>query len=131
MAKTNQLCTSKVRAIKETKKKMVGSSSSKDSNFFLISPKDPFDKQFLKTVTIFKSSSEAPFLREIGKSVKIALNPEIMQIEAFSKRSYQKRKGSLYFIFTSFGTHFSKVLSSYISSRCRIFFLFLTPVQRK
>ena len=117
-------------AYKRNKKKMVGSSSSKDSNFFFISPKDPFDKQFLKTVTIFKSSSEAPFLREIGK-FKIALNLEIMQIEAFSKRSYQKRKGSLYFIFTSFGTHFSKVLSSYISSRCRIFFLFLTPVQRK
>ena len=50
-----------------------------------------------------------------------------MQIEVFSKRSYQKTKGSLYFIFTSFGTHFSKVLSSYISSRCRIFFYFLHP----
>ena len=98
--------------------------------FFLISPKDPFGKQFSKTVTIKKSPSEAPFLREIGK-FKITLNLEIMQIEAFSKRSYQKTKGSLYFIFTSFGTHFSKVLSSYISSRCRIFFLFFTPVQRK
>ena len=40
---------------------------------------------------MFKSSSEAPFLRKIGK-FKIGLNLEIMQIGAFSKRSYKKRK---------------------------------------
>ena len=48
-----------------------------------------------------------------------------MQIRAFSKRSYEKTKGSLYFIFTSFDTHFSKLLSSYILSRFRNFFYFL------
>ena len=52
---------------------------------------------------------------------------EIMQIRAFSKRSYEKTKGSLYFIFTRFDTHFSKLLSSYILPRFRIFFYFLHP----
>ena len=80
----------------------------------------PFGKLFSKTVTIFKSSSEAPFLRMIGK-FKIGLNLEIMQIRVFTKRSYEKTKGSLYFIFTSFDTNFSKLLSSYILSRFRIF----------
>ena len=50
-----------------------------------------------------------------------------MQIRAFSKRSYEKTKGSLYFIFTRFDTHFSKLLSSYILPRFRIFFYFLHP----
>ena len=77
-------------------------------------------------MTIFKSSSEAPFLRKMGK-FKIDLNLEIVQIRAFSKRAYEKTKGSLYFIFTSFDTHFSKLLSSYILSRFRIFFYFLHP----
>ena len=96
MAKTNQLCTNKVRNIKETKK-IVGSKAKsmrtravvgnyresgamqfKKFDFFFISPKDPFGKLFLKTVTMFKSSSEAPFLRKIGK-FKIGLNLEIMQ----------------------------------------------------
>ena len=95
-------------------------------DFFFISPKDPFGKLFSKTVTIFKSSSEAPFLQKIGMS-KIGLNLEIMQIEAFSKRSYQKTKGSLYFIFTRFDTIFSKLLSSYILSKFRIFLYFLHP----
>ena len=79
-------------------------------------------------MTIFKSShlSEAPFLRRIGK-FKIGLNLEIMQIRAFSNRSYKKTKGNLYFILTRFGTHFSKLLSSYILSRFRILFDFLHP----
>ena len=98
----------------------------KKFEFFLISPKGPFGKLFSNTVTIFKSSSEAPFLRKIGK-FKIGLNLEIMQIRAFSKRSYEKTKGILYFIFTSFDTHFSKLLSSYVLSRFRIFFYFLHP----
>ena len=63
----------------------------KTFEFFFISPKGPFGKLFLKTVTMFKSSSEAPFLGKIGK-FKIGLNLEIMQIRAFSKRSYEKRK---------------------------------------
>ena len=63
---------------------------------------------------------EAPFLQKTGK-FKIGLNLEKMQIEAFSKRSYQKTKGSLYFIFASFDTHFSKLLSSYVLSRFRMF----------
>ena len=75
----------------------------KKFDFFFISPKDPFGKLFLKTVTMFESSSEAPFLRKIGK-FKIGLN---------LKRSYRKTKGSLYFILTRFDTHFSKLLSSY------------------
>ena len=52
---------------------------------------------------------------------------EIMQIRAFSKRLYEKTKGSLYFIFTRFDTHFSKLLSSYILPRFRIFSYFLHP----
>ena len=50
-----------------------------------------------------------------------------MQTGVFSKRSYEKAKGSLHFIFTSFDTHFSKLLSSYILSGFRIFFYFLHP----
>ena len=66
-------------------------------------------------------------MREIGK-FKIALNLEIMQIEAFSKRSYQKTKGSLYFIFTSFGTHFSKVyFQAIFHLAVGFFFYFLHP----
>ena len=59
-----------------------GAMQFKKFDFFFISPKDPFGKLFLKTVTMFKSSSEAPFLRKIGK-FKIGLN---------LKRSYKKRK---------------------------------------
>ena len=79
-------------------------------------------------MTIFKSShlSEAPFLRKIGK-FNFGLNLEIMQIRAFSNRSYEKTKGNLYFILTRFGTHFSKLLLSYILCRFRIFFDFLHP----
>ena len=98
-------------------------------DFFFISPKDPFGKLFLKTVTMFKSSSEAPFLRKIGK-FKIDLNLEIVQIRAFSKRSYEKTKGSLYFIFASFDTHFSKLLSSYILFRFRIFSISYTRAKK-
>ena len=97
-----------------------GAMQFKKSQFFFISPKDPLGKLFSKTVTIFKSSSEAPFLRKIGKS-KIGLNLEIMLTGAFSKHSYEKTKGSLHFVFISFDTHFSKLLSSYILSRIRIF----------
>ena len=48
---------------------------------------------------MFKSSSEAPFLRKVGK-FKIGLNlvegpMEIMQIRAYSKRSYEKLKQNL------------------------------------
>ena len=101
----------------------------KKFEFFFISPKGPFGKLFSNTVTIFKSSSEAPFLRKIGK-FKIGLNLEIMQIRAFSKRSYEKMKGILYFIFTSFDTHFSKLLSSYVLSRIRIFSIFYTRAKK-
>ena len=92
-----------------------GAMQFKKFEFLFISPEDPFGKLFSKTVTIFKSSSEAPFLPKIEK-FKIGLNLEIMQIRAFSKRSYEKTKGSLFFIFTRFDTHFSKLLSSYILS---------------
>ena len=55
--------------------------------------KKPFGKLFSKT--IFKSSSEAPFLRKIGK-FKISLNlvgpKEIMQITEFLKARAKKRK---------------------------------------
>ena len=53
-----------------------------------------------------------------------------MQIRAFSKRAYEKTKGSLYFIFTSFDTHFSKLLSSYILSRFRIFSISYTRAKK-
>ena len=42
-------------------------------------------------MTIFKSSSEASFLRKIGQ-FKIGLNLEIMKMRALSKGSYDKRK---------------------------------------
>ena len=100
--------------------------SSKNSIFFLFHQKTLLVNYFQKPWQYLKSSSGDPFLRKIGK-FKIGLNLEIMQIEAFSKRSYEKTKGSLYFIFTSFDTHFSKLLSSYILSRFRIFFYFLHP----
>ena len=96
MAKTNQLCTSKETKRNKQKKKMVGSKiyendsylravvgncresramQFKKFNFFFISPKehqkdpvpDPFGKLFSKTVRIFKSSTEAPFLRKNRK----------------------------------------------------------------
>ena len=57
----------------------------------------PFRKLFSKT--IFKSSSEAPFLRKIGK-FKTGLNlvegsMEIVQIRAFPKRLKEKTKADL------------------------------------
>ena len=65
--------------------------------FFLFHPKNPYGKLFSKT--IFKSSSKGPFLRKIGK-LKIGLNliegpMEIMQIGAYSKRSYEETKANL------------------------------------
>ena len=102
----------------------------KKFEFFFISPKDPFGKLFSNTVTIFKSSSEAPFLRKIGK-FKIGLNLEIMQIRAFPKRSYEKTKGSLYTSSLQALTHISQ---SYFQAMFYLdlgFFRFLTPVQRK
>ena len=54
--------------------------------------------------SVWTSKSIAPFLRKVGK-LKISLNSvegpmEIMQIRAFSKRSYEKTKANLQFIFT-------------------------------
>ena len=97
--------------------------------FFSLHQKNPFGKLFSKT--IFKSSSEAPFLRKVGK-LKIDLNlvegpMEIMQIRAFSKHSYEKTKANLQFIFTGFVAQFSKFLSSYILSLSRLSFYFLHP----
>ena len=86
-----------LRAVVGTDYRESGAMQFKKFEFFFISPKDPFGKLFSNTVTIFKSSSEAPFLRKIGK-FKIGLNLEIMQIRAFSKRSYEKTKGILYSI---------------------------------
>ena len=66
---------------------------SKNVDFFFNLTKIQYSK------AIFKSSSEASFLRKIGK-LKIGLNPveglmEIMQIRAFLKRSYEKMKVNL------------------------------------
>ena len=47
------------------------STRSKNSNLFLLHQKNPFGKLFSKT--IFKSSSEVPFLRKVGK-LKISFN---------------------------------------------------------
>ena len=74
--------------------------------FFLFHQKTLLVNYFQKPWQYLKSSSEAPFLRKIGK-FKIGLNLGIMQIEAFSKRSNAKPKGSLYFIFTRFDKVFS------------------------
>ena len=72
MAKTNQLCRSKVRDIKETKKNMVGNKIYENDSYlravvgdylesgamqfkkfnFFTSPKDPFGILLSKTVTI-------------------------------------------------------------------------------
>ena len=61
---------------------------------------------------IYKALYEAPFLQKIGK-LKIALNVvegpmEIMQIGAYSKRSCEKTKANLKFIFTRFFLHNSQ-----------------------
>ena len=98
-------------------------------NFFSLHQKNPFGKLFSKT--ILKSSSEVSFLRKVGK-LKIGLNSvegpmEIMQIRVFLKRSYEKTKANLQFIFTGFVAQFSKFLSSYILSLSRLSFYFLHP----
>ena len=101
--------------------------SSKNSNFFLFHQKTLLVYYFQTPWQYSKVLiSEAPFLRKIGK-FNFGLNLEIMQIRAFSNRSYEKTKGNLYIILTRFSTHFSKLLSSYILSRFRIFFYFLHP----
>ena len=69
---------------------------------------------------IHKALYEAPLLRKIGK-LKIGLNVvegpmEIIQIGVYSKRSYEKTKANLKFIFTRFFAQFSKFPSSYIIS---------------
>ena len=105
------------------------SASWKNSDFFSLHQKNPFGKLFSKT--ILKSSSEVSFLRKVGK-LKIGLNSvegpmEIMQIRAFLKRSYEKTKANLQFIFKGFVAQFSKFLSSYILSLSGLSFYFLHP----
>ena len=102
---------------------------SKNSHLFLLHQKNLFGK--LCSKTIFKSSSEVPFLRKVGK-LKIVFNlvkgpMEIMQIRAFSKHSYERTKANLQFIFTGFVAQFSKFLSSYILSLFRLSLYFLHP----
>ena len=98
--------------------------SCKNSNLFFFDQKIPLGKLFSKT--IFKSSSESPVWRKIEK-FKIWLNlaerrVKIMQIRAFSKRSYKTRKTCFYLKFTGFVTHFLKLLSTYILSRSMLSF---------
>ena len=50
-----------------------------------------------------------------------------MQIRTFLKRSYEKTKANLLFIFTRFVAYFSKLLSSYVVSWSRLSFSFLHP----
>ena len=95
-----------------------------------MSPKDPFGKLFSNTVTIFKSSSEAPFLRKIGK-FKIDLNLEIVQIRAFSKRAYETERKAVYTSSLQALIHISQSYFQAIFYLDLGFFLFLTPVQRK
>ena len=80
-----------LRAVVGTDYRESGAMQFKKFEFFFISPKDPFSKLFSNTVTIFKSSSEAPFWWKIGK-FKIGLNLKIMQIRAFSKPAYEKNE---------------------------------------
>ena len=98
--------------------------SCKNSNFFFLYQEIPLGELFSKT--IFKSSSESPVWRKIEK-FKIWLNlaerrVKIMQIRAFSKRSYKTRKTCFYLKFTGFVTHFLKLLSTYILSRSMLSF---------
>ena len=97
--------------------------SCKNSNFFFFYQKIPLGELFSKT--IFKSSSQSPVWRKIEK-FKIGLNlaerrVKIMQIRAFSKRSY-RTETFVYLKFTGFVTHFLKLLLTYILSRSMLSF---------
>ena len=101
-----------------------GAMQFKKFDFFFISPKDPFGKLFLKTVTMFKSSSEAPFLRKIRK-FKIGLNLEITKLWKlghFQNARTKKRKA----VYTSSLQALIHISQSYFQA---IFYLDL--VQRK
>ena len=84
---------------------------------------------------IYKALYEALFLQKIGK-LKIGLNVveapmEIMQIGAYSKRSCEKTKANLKFIFTRFFCTILKVSFKLNFMLIYAFPLVLTPVQRK
>ena len=75
------------------------------------------------------------FLRRIGK-LKIGLHVvegpmEIMQIGAYSKRSYEKTKANLKFIFTRFFCTILKVSFKLYYILIYALPLVFTPVQRK
>ena len=90
--------------------------SCKNSNFFFFHQKIPLGKLFSKT--IFKGFHESPVWRKIEKFeiwVKQAETlVKIMQIRAFSKRSYKTTETCFCLKFTGFVTHFLKLLSTYI-----------------
>ena len=98
--------------------------SCKNSKFFFFRQKIPLGKLFSKT--IFKSSSEALVWRKLEK-FEIGVNlakrrVKIMQIRAFSKRSYKTTEICFYLKFTGFVTHPLKLLSTYILSRSMLSF---------
>ena len=84
-------------------------------------------------MAIFKSSSEAPVLREIGK-FKIALNLEIMQIEAFSKRSTDARTKKQKAVYTSSLQALVHISQRYFQAIFHLavgfFFYFLHPFKK-
>ena len=93
--------------------------SCKNSNFFFFFQKIPLGELFSKTIC--KSSRDSPVWRKIEK-FKIWVNQaergvKIMQIRAFSKRSYKTTETCFYLSFTGFVTHVLKLLSTYILSR--------------
>ena len=107
--------------------------SCKNSNFFFFHQKIPLGKLFSKT--IFKSSSESPVWRKIEK-FEIWVKPtkrlvKIMQIKAFSKRSYKTTETCFCLKFTGFVTHFLKLLSTYILSWSMLSFQFFLPSNRR
>ena len=93
--------------------------SCKNSNFLFFRQKIPLGKLFSKT--IFKSSSGALVWRKIEKFeiwVNLAKRRvKIMQIRAFSQRSYKTTETCFYLKFTGFVTHPLKLLLTYILSR--------------
>ena len=113
---------SSLRAVVSNYRKSVD--SCKNSKFFFFHQKIPLGKLFSKT--IFKGSSESPVWRKIEK-FEIGVNPaerlvKIMQIRAFSKRSYKTTETCFCLKFTGFVTHFLKLLSTYILSRSMLSF---------
>jgi len=101
--------------------------------FFYFTKKILFVNYFQKRYS--KAPAKFRFLRKIGK-LKIGLNliegpMEIMQIGAYSKRSYEKNRKLIYISSLQGVLHNSQSVLQAISDLDLGFFLVLTPVQRR